>query len=88
MDELPHVYQIITFLRGDRTDKGIVIPRVDGILHEQLLGMMIEDLKYKSNLVPSRETSIVITKLEEALMWLEKRASDREKKGILGTYKK
>ena len=57
--------QQITFVRGDKTDNGVIIPRVDGILHEQLLTMMISDLQYKSKLVPSRETSIVITKLQE-----------------------
>ncbi|MGL4781480.1 MAG: DUF7681 family protein [Bacteroidales bacterium] len=82
------IYKNITFVRGDKSDNGTVIPRVDGILHEQLLGMMIEDLKYKNNLVPSRESSVAITKLEEALMWLEQRSYIREKEGTIGTYKK
>ena len=64
------------------------IPRVDGILHEQLLGMMIKDLQYKSELVPSRESAIVITKLQEALFWLEERQRNREKRNVEGTYKK
>lgn len=78
----------ILFVRGDKTDNGTVIPRVDGILHEQLLGMMIEDLKYKNNLVPSRESSLVITKLQEALFWLEERQNQRTKAGTVGTYNK
>ena len=82
------IYQNITFVRGDKTDNGQIIPRVDGITHEQLLGMMIEDLKYKNNLVSSRESSVAITKLEEALMWLEKRQYDREKRNVDGTYNK
>ena len=45
-------------------------------------------MKYKNSLVPSRESSIVITKLEEALMWLEKRQYDREKRNVIGTYNK
>jgi len=80
--------QQITFVRGDKTDNGVIIPRVDGILHEQLLTMMISDLQYKSKLVPSRETSIVITKLQEALMWLEERQKDRENRNVQGTYTK
>ena len=33
-----------------------------------------------------RENSIVITKLDEALLWLMKRTKDREKRGVEGTY--
>ena len=33
---------------------------------------------------PCRENSIVITKLEEALLWLGKRKADREKRGVEG----
>ena len=80
--------QTITFVRGNKTDNGVIIPRVDGILHEQLLAMMISDLQYKNGLVPSRETSIAITKLQEALMWLEERQRDREIRNVQGTYTK
>jgi len=80
--------QTITFVREDKTDNGKVIPRVDGILHEQLLAMMITDLQYKSSLVPSRETALAITKLQEALFWLEERVRERETRGVLGTYNK
>ena len=59
-----------------------------GILHEQLLAMIVEDLKYKSTLVPSRETAVAITKLQEALFWLEEREKDREARKVLGTYNK
>lgn len=78
----------ITFVRGDKTDNGKTIPRVDGITHEQLLGMMIYDMQYKNGLVPSRESSIAITKLQEALMWLQKRQEDREERKVQGTYEK
>lgn len=88
IDSLDIENQTITFVRGDKTDNGTIIPRVDGILHEQLLAMMINDLQYKSKLVPSRETSIAITKLQEALMWLEERQRDRENRNIQGTYTK
>lgn len=82
------LYQTITFVRGDKTDNGTVIPRVDGILHEQLLAMMISDLRYKNTLVPNRHTSIAITALEEALFRLEERVREREINGTLGTYQK
>lgn len=37
--------------------------------------------------LPCRENSIAITKLDEALLWLGKRKSDREKRGVEGTEK-
>jgi hypothetical protein len=33
---------------------------------------------------PCRENAVAITKLDEALMWLEKRKKDREKRGVEG----
>jgi len=80
--------QTITFVRGDKTDNGETIPRVDGILHEQLLAMMIADLQYKNGLIPSKETACAITKLQEALMWIEERQRDREARNVEGTYTK
>ncbi len=38
--------------------------------------------------LPSRENSIVITKLDEALMWLNKRTMDRKNRGVEGTSRK
>ena len=36
---------------------------------------------------PCRENSLVITKLEEAEMWLNRRKQDREKRGVEGLNK-
>lgn len=33
-----------------------------------------------------RENSMAITKLDEALLWLNKRTSDREQRGVEGTH--
>jgi len=48
--------------------------------------MMIHDLKFKNQLVPSREGSLVITKLQEALGWLRQRQIDRQQRKVDGTY--
>lgn len=77
----------IRFVRGSKVAGENVLKR-DGTLHEHLLAVMIHDLKYKNNLVPSREGSLVITKLEEALGWLRQRQVDRIKRDVVGTYKK
>lgn len=34
-----------------------------------------------------RENAVAITKLDEALMWLEKRTKDREERAVEGTHK-
>lgn len=36
----------------------------------------------------TRETSMAITKLDEALMWIVKRAEDRKLRGVQSTYQK
>lgn len=75
----------IKFVRGSKVKEEEVEKR-EGTLHEHLLSVMIEDLKYKNGLVPSRETSLVITHLQEAQHWLEERESARTAAGVVGTY--
>lgn len=76
----------IAFVRGSK-DPEEKIHEFEGITHESLIEMQIADLRHKSKLVPSRETAIAITKLQEALMWLRQRQRRREKEGTKGTYK-
>lgn len=98
--ELP-TYEVKTGVGIQRTDKVIFIPfvrgsssegepvvRQEGVIHENLLAMMIHDLQIKNQLVPSRETSLAITKLQEALLWLEERQRIRAAQGVRGTYQK
>lgn len=46
--------------------------------------IIIEGLNQK---FPCRENSMAITKLDECLMWLEKRTKDREARGVEGQSK-
>jgi len=46
--------------------------------------IIIEGLNQK---FPCRENSMAITKLDECLMWLEKRTKDREARGVEGLNK-
>lgn len=78
---------LINFVRGSKLKDEEVEQRT-GTLHEHLLAMMIHDLQYKNSLVPSKEGSLVITKLQEALGWLRQRQVDREQRNVVGTYKK
>ena len=42
---------------------------------------------YKDSKFKCRENAIAITKLEEALMWLNKRTAGRDARGVEGTHK-
>lgn len=46
--------------------------------------LMLEGLNAK---YPCRENAMVIAKLDEALLWLGKRKSDRESRGVEGQSK-
>ena len=60
----------------------------DGTTNEEVLAMMIDRMIYLQNKFPCRENAIVITKLEESLMWLNKRTSDRKARNVEGTNAK
>lgn len=57
----------------------------DGTTVEDLIAVAIGKLSMYNKEVPSRETSLAITKLEEALLWLHYRTVDRTQRGIEGT---
>lgn len=48
--------------------------------------VLIDRMNYLQGKFPCRENAIVITKLEESLMWLEKRTNDRKKRGVEGKH--
>jgi len=79
----------ISMLRGSKIEGENVLPKIDGLLVEQLIAVCIDHLKAVNvGELASKETSVAITKLEEAGLWLMKRENDRKKANILGTYKK
>ncbi|MEL6661295.1 MAG: hypothetical protein AAFP77_19660 [Bacteroidota bacterium] len=85
--QLTDNYVDLNFVRGSKL-KDEEVERREGTLHEHLLSAMISDLQFKNGLVPSREGSITITKLQEALQWLRQRQVDRVKRSVVGTYQK
>ena len=66
--------------KGAIKENGVNGCQVDTIIETAKL--IVEGLNKN---FPCRENSIVITKLDEALMWLKKRKADREKRGVEGT---
>ena len=60
----------------------------NGIITEDLLSALIDHLtKLNVGDLRNRETSVTITKLEEARMWLEERKRNRKARGVFGTKK-
>lgn len=56
----------------------------DGTTNEEVLKVLIDRLQYLNGKFPCRENAIVITKLEESLMWLNKRTADRLARSVEG----
>ncbi|MGL5719061.1 MAG: hypothetical protein ACRCX2_39030 [Paraclostridium sp.] len=60
-----------------------------GVLDEDLLYMVRDRLQtFQSSEFWCYENSKALDKVEEAIMWLKKRTTDREERGVLGTYNK
>ena len=60
---------------------------VNGVNNEDLINMVICRLEhFQQSDFRCRENACAITKLEEALMWLRKRTTAREKRGVEGTH--
>lgn len=77
----------ITFCKGNKADESV--PRQAGVFTESLLAAAKQYLE-ENNVgeLATRETSTAITKIDEALLWLGKRAADRQRRGVQGTYQK
>lgn len=78
---------IIRFCKGNKNDEASF--RQEGLFSGSLIAVAkqyLEDVNIGE--LSSRETSIAITKLDEALMWLNKRAEDRKLRGVQATYNK
>lgn len=58
----------------------------DGTTNEEILRMLIDRMQSLQSRFPCRENAIVVTKLEESLMWLEKRTTDRVRRGVEGKH--
>lgn len=84
---IDHNHRNLEFCRGDKSDESK--PRQQGVFVESLL----EAIQHRLTTVnvgelATRETSIAITKIQEALMWLEKRTADRKIRGVEQTYQR
>lgn len=57
-----------------------------GTTLEEMLRVCIERLKYLNGRFSSRENALAITKMQEALFWLNERTKDRQIRGVEGKH--
>jgi hypothetical protein len=75
----------LQFQHGPRNAPG----NVPGLTEAAVIAALIDRLRgFQMGAFACRENALVITKLEEALMWTHKRARDRAKRGVLGKNEK
>jgi hypothetical protein len=59
----------------------------NGAFVETVLAAVVKRIEFYQERVPCRENAIALTHIETALLWLDKRAKDREARGVEGTSK-
>lgn len=75
----------IAFQHGPRS----FTESVHGVLDTDLLEIVRDRLvAFNKGEFATRENAIAITKIEEALLWMNKRVEDRAERGVLGTTNK
>ena len=89
-----HRYQImrdgtqiaeIQFQEGPRNEECSIA----GVLDQDLLEIVRNRLQaFQAGPYATRENAYALTHIEEALMWMAKRADDRAERGVLGTMQK
>ena len=91
-----HNYELNSFEAGEPQKLAFINKKVkdpatgelitvhNGTTNEEVIKMLIHRLGEMGKKFPCRENSLAITKLEEALMWLEKRTADRKARGVEG----
>lgn len=60
----------------------------DGTTNEEVLAVLVDRLNYLNGKFPCRENSLAITKIQEALFWLNFRTSNRTARGVEGKHLK
>lgn len=73
--------QLVEFQNGPIQEAGF-----NGISQEALLAIVEDRLKgFQSSQYACRENAVALTKIQEAMMWLQKRTRDRVARGVEGT---
>jgi hypothetical protein len=74
----------VSFQNGPIKESG-----VNGCHNEDLIAIVIDRLRgFQSGDFQCRENALALTKLEEALHWLNSRTAERQRRGVEGTHVK
>ena len=79
--------QTLQFIQKEPKGEGQVqdlITISDGTTNEEVIEMLLDRMNYLQSKFPCRENAIAITKLDEALLWLNKRTADRITRNVEG----
>lgn len=75
---------MISFQKGARKEVG-----VNGVLEGTLIQIVLDRLNaFQAGEYRCRENALVITKLEEAMLWIKARELERVSRNVLGTMNK
>lgn len=75
----------VFFQHGARNEEG----STPGVTDAALVTVLLDRYRgFQSGDFACRENAIVVTKLEETLMWMQKRIRDRQARGVLGKNQK
>lgn len=58
----------------------------NGTTNEEIIALLVMRLRSLNEIMPCRQNSLAITKLEEALHWLWDRTNERQIRGVEGTH--
>ncbi len=78
---------LVGFLQFQKGPRNVETSK-PGITHDAAMTALIDPLRgFQEGPFKSRETALVLTKLEEALHWSQARAKERAARGVLGYEK-
>lgn len=78
----PVLTSVILFQNGPIAQVG-----VNGLTHEALLAIVADRLRgFQEGPYKCRENALALTKLEEAMHWLQQRTISRMRRGVEGTH--
>jgi hypothetical protein len=73
---------MVNFQNGPIKEAG-----VNGVTDEALLAILIDRLQgFQRGQYSCRENALALTKMEEAMHWLQHRTRERERRGVEGTH--
>lgn len=76
--------QVLQFIHKQKQGDELVTLK-DGTTNEEVLAVLINRLNYLQGLASCRQNAIALTKLQEALFWLNDRTEERKRRGVEGT---